>query len=761
VHDDPANRPPERNNRILIIDDNSAIHADMRKILCPEISRSGPELDALEAAILGGKPNRARASTAACFNVDHASQGQEGLAHLVKSLEENRPYAMAFVDMRMPPGWDGLQTTLELWKASPDLQIVICTAYSDYSWEDLIDRIGSTDRLVILKKPFESVEVLQLANALTTKWSLELQARANAGQLEERVRIRTAELEESNNALKSEITRRERVEESLVCARDAAEAAARAKSTFLANMSHEVRTPMNGVIGMANLLLNTQLDEEQRDLVQTLTQSGESLLTIINDILDFSKVEAGKVTLERIEFDLADVLSLAVELISDQAAKQGIDLILDVAPATPGSIIGDPIRLRQVLINLISNAIKFTENGEVVVRVSGDDCGDGRCSLHFEVADTGIGIDPTALAALFQPFMQADASMTRRFGGTGLGLAISKKLVELMGGVIGARSEPGSGSTFLFDVTLEVPAPGAAAFSASPGANGLTGRRVLVVEGNATCRAVFTRQLSHWGVHHCAVDSTESALSELKRSTVADEPYDVVLLDHSLLDTSGSGLASMQNGADLNGRPAIALLTTRRLSTSARDRLSLAADLCEFKPLGPGRLHSLLSKAIASSTSLATPRARDSSAARAPDSPIHAPCRHTRILVADDNVVNQKVAVLQLRQMGYEADVVANGREALAALATQAYDLVFMDAQMPELDGFEATRIIRKGQASGDPSYPTHLPIIAMTAHAMSGVREECLEAGMDDYLSKPVRVERLRAMLDQYLLPGHSAQVA
>ncbi|HUG10038.1 MAG TPA: ATP-binding protein, partial [Opitutaceae bacterium] len=570
--------------------------------------------------------------------------------------------------------------------------------------------------------------------------------------LEERVRTRTSELEASNSALKSEILRRERLEENLVSARDAAEAAARAKSTFLANMSHEVRTPMNGVIGMANLLLDTNLDDEQRDLVQTVTQSGESLLAIINDILDFSKVEAGKIILENIEFDLAEELSLAIDLNSDQATKKNVELILDIAPTAPASVMGDPIRLRQVLINLISNAIKFSPNGEVVVRVSVAPSDDSRRLMHLEVADTGIGIAPSALATLFQPFMQADASMTRRFGGTGLGLAISKKLIELMGGEIGARSELGSGSTFWIDVPLPVSTTDVVSLSTHNALDGFAGKRVLVAEGNATGRGVFGRQLAHFGMRHGAANSAESALSELGRAAAAGEPYDVVLLDQNFVGVFEPGMTPALNGSARNGRPVVALLTSRRMSKGDKERFSEGIDLCEFKPLSPAKMRSLLSKALAKSALPSSFPADGCVAAEAPHVRPVAASRNARILVAEDNLVNQKVALLQLRKLGYEADVANNGREALEALATRTYDLVFMDAQMPELDGFEATRIIREGQASGNPAYPAHLPIIAMTAHAMTGVREECLEAGMDDYVSKPVRIERLEALLDQYL---------
>jgi len=513
-----------------------------------------------------------------------------------------------------------------------------------------------------------------------------------------------------------------------------------------------VRTPMNGVIGMANLLQSTQLDPEQRDLVHTLAQSGESLLSIINDVLDFSKVEAGKVTLENIEFDLADELALAIELNSEAAARKGVELILDMAPTAPGAFIGDPSRIRQVLINLISNAIKFTERGEVVVRISETNSASGRCSLRLEVSDTGIGITPAALSSLFQPFTQADASTTRRFGGTGLGLAICKKLVELMGGEIGATSNPGSGSTFWANLNLAIPE---SADPVSPGANGLAGRRVLVVDDNATCRATFARQLGHWGIRHAAAESAPSALSELTRAAHAGEPYDVVLLDHSLPGITGPELAAMQWGHKRHGSPAIALVTSRRMAAESREQCAPGRDFYEFKPLSPRKLHSLLAKAITGSTDSAKARGCDSIANTAP-----AASRTVRILVADDNAVNRKVAVLTLKKLGYDADVACDGREAIAAITARPYDLVFMDAQMPELDGFEATRIIRAAQAD-DPSYPVHLPIIAMTAHVMAGVREECLEAGMDDYLAKPVRIERLKEILDRYISPRQTVMEA
>jgi two-component system sensor histidine kinase/response regulator len=733
---------------VLVIDDNLAIHDDVRKILCPKIEPSSARLSELEDELFAQPSAEQSASRRVIpsFVVDSAHQGQEGLARVKQALAEGQPYGMAFVDMRMPPGWDGVETTLELWKVAPELQIVICTAYSDYSWDDLLTKIEGSDRLVILKKPFDTIEVLQLANALTAKWNLLQAAKAAAQEMEERVRLRTEDLESSNALLHEEIGRRMLVELDLKRAKDAAESADRAKSAFLANMSHEIRTPMNGVLGMANLLMATPLNSEQLDLAETLVQSGESLLTIINDILDFSKIEAGRLELEKIDFDLVENLELALDLHAEAAARKGLELVLKIDSVVPRQVRGDPGRLRQIILNLVGNAIKFTPQGEVVLEVTVDRTWPDRFLLHFAVRDTGIGIPAWIQEQLFQPFVQADTSTTRRFGGTGLGLVICKRLAELMDGKIGVQSKPEKGSTFWF--TAELRQAAAPTIKANAPLASLNGHYALVVDDNATNRSLMVHLCQAWGLRHRTADGVEAALAELKQAAAQGSPFDVVITDHHMPDRDGLDLAKAVNEDRTLQQPVLVMLTSRgeRLPHTQMERHRIAA--CELKPLHARSLHDTLAKVLASvrpvAVSPVTPQLPE------PTTPTQE--GDTRILIAEDNPVNQKVTLLQLRNLGYTADLVCNGREALAALARKPYSLVLMDAQMPDIDGVEATRQIRESQANGENIFPSSLIIIAMTANAMTGDREICLAAGMDDYLAKPVKTGDLRKMLDRYL---------
>ena len=710
----------QTNRRILVIDDNCPIHNCFREIL------RGAKSDGSEPAPLFGEATSDRGPLG--FTMESAYQGAEGVELLRAALDKGEPFAMAFVDMRMPPGMDGVETIKKLWELDADLQVVICTAHSEYTWQDLA-KLGSSDRLLVLKKPFDLVEVRQMAEALSAKWELARRGRHHLEDLEARVAQRTQNLSQANQELRDQIAERKQAEAALreselrfrqlaeniseifwvasptgeelfyvspayeqisgwacqtiledpkqwfknileedrppvakalkelfqgmnfdleyrirhrngsirwirdrrfairgedgqvvrTCgvaeditqrknlqvemakARDAALEAARMKSEFLANMSHEIRTPMNGVIGMTGLLLDTELDQRQRDYAETIRSSAESLLSILNDILDFSKIEAGKLEFENLDFDLAEVIEGALSVLVPEARKKRLELRSEIDPKVWTGLCGDPGRLRQVLTNLLNNAVKFTEQGEVVLRVFPQEeslietAAIGKTALRFEIRDTGIGLSREARGRIFEAFNQADQSTTRRYGGTGLGLSISRQLVRMMHGEIGVESEPGKGSTFWFT----------ARFGSSPSQR---------------------------------TKAKKDASNEFSRQGI----------------------------------------------------------------------------------------------------------QNTRILVAEDNEVNKRVVLLLLEKHGYTADMVPNGNEAVAALRRRPYDIVLMDCQMPEMDGYEASRAIRR-------EFDRAPRIIAMTAHALRGDREKCLAAGMDDYLSKPIIEKELMAALKRW----------
>ncbi|MES2937702.1 MAG: response regulator [Pseudomonadota bacterium] len=556
------------NRRVLLIDDMPSIHDDFRKILCPD---PGPQaLGVLEAELFG----RPLAAVQTDFALDTALQGQEGLQKVEAALRAGLPYALAFVDVRMPPGWDGLETVERLWRADPELQVVICTAYSDHPWEEVLARLDVRDRLLVLKKPFDMIEVSQLARTLCAKWSLARDAAARQKGLEDAVRDRTSELG---------------------VALDAAQAANQAKGDFLANMSHEIRTPMNAICGLLHLLAGTQLDARQRDYVDKVRASGAHLLGLVDDVLDFSKAEAGRLRLHHEPFDLHEVVLGVADLLAGKCRRKELALAVDIAPDLPPRVLGDALRLRQILLNFADNAVKFTESGRVAMAASLRSLDGGVASLRFAIADTGIGIAPEQVARLFGKFEQADGSLTRRFGGMGLGLAICRQLAEMMGGEVGVSSAPGVGTTFWLDV--------------------------------------------------------------------------------------GFAVAAQEPAAAASGR-------------DATDAI-----------------------------------------------------RGARLLLVEDNDINQMVAVELLQDLGATVDVAENGEQALEQIG-RGYDLVLMDMQMPVMDGITATRALRGMAGCG------RLPVIAMTANVGEQDRRRCFDAGMDDFLPKPIDPLQLQHVLAKWLAP-------
>jgi len=552
-------------------------------------------------------------------------------------------------------------------------------------------------------------------------------------------------------AVARDVTQRKRSEEALRLAREAAEAASHAKSSFLARMSHEIRTPMNGVLGMTELLLETGLTHTQRKYAETVQRSGKNLLGIINDLLDFSKIEAGKLELENVDMDLRRTLEDIVELLAERAHVKGLDLACSIPPDLVTHVRGDPLRLGQILTNLVGNAIKFTEHGSVVIRVAGVEETAKNVTMRFEVSDTGVGVSLEAQSRIFKEFSQADGSTTRKHGGSGLGLAISKQLVEMMGGNIHVESALGAGSTFSFTSSFEKQETQSHEDSRTVPMGMLTGARALIVESTAINRGILHAQMSNWGMTNRVAATPAQAIDMLAQAAARGAPYDIAIIDVGL-----PGMDALELARSIRSSAAIAkvrLVMLSRRQVDIRNARVAGIDACLAKPVRQSVLYECLVNVMAG-------QPQEAAAAKAVYEPVNVVPGGMRgnILLVEDNLINQQVALGMLQSQGYSVTVANNGREALAAHAQDAFDLILMDCHMPEMDGFEATREIRGRELS---SIGKRVPVIAVTANAMAQDREECLKAGMDDHLSKPFSMLTLQDMLHRWMPQAAATQSA
>jgi signal transduction histidine kinase/HPt (histidine-containing phosphotransfer) domain-containing protein len=685
-----------------------------------------------------------------------AEPNQELAAYVAKLLAD-------MAQVRVAPDGEEALTQFHAWR--PDLVLTavllskidglaLCRqikSKSETSMTPVVLLTALTQRQTIIKgweagadeylfKPFHPAELVTRVRSLLRGVQQRKRSQEQIERLNEALEKRVIELAAANRELKSLATKLEQ-------ARDQALESSRFKSAFVANMSHEIRTPINGVISMSDMLMRTSLTREQSDIAGIIRDSALSLLDIINDILDFSKIEAGKLDLEIVDFDLVSILEGTAELVADQARKKNISLMTHVSPSIPVALRGDPGRLRQILLNLLGNAIKFTEQGEVVVQASLDAHEDKRCWVRFSVADTGIGMPSDAVNRLFRPFTQADGSITRKYGGTGLGLSIAKLLVEVMGGRIGVRSGEGRGSTFWFSVPLEY---SSVRLKESPKLDLVDTHLLLVAALPGTAR-IIREYTTSWGMRCESAASAIEAVGMMEAAARNRDPFDVALVELISWTEESFAIAQAVNESDLLNHTKLILCTAQDQYQMGERALQAGFSAYLIKPLKQSRFYDCLAlvrnRALGGETTVEQPlqpRRLNTTAE------MDLFQKRGMILVAEDNVVNQKVALLLLRELGFSAHVVSNGREAIEAVSRAPYSLVLMDCQMPELDGLEATSAIRRAETLTG----RHIPIIALTAHAMQGDRERCIAAGMDDYMSKPVTADKLKTLILRWLGP-------
>jgi CheY-like chemotaxis protein/nitrogen-specific signal transduction histidine kinase len=682
----PANRRPPL---LLVVDDDEVI----RRILAQNLAEEG-------------------------YQIVEAKNGEAALV-MYQQVQPD----MVLLDGIMPV-MDGFECCAKLQELpnGPQTPVLIITGLEETSYVDRAFEVGAADYIT---KPIHWPVMRQRVRRLLQQSQL------------------NSDLETSNLALRQTAQQLQEQNRLLEQAKQAAETANRAKSSFLAAMSHEIRTPMNGVIGMTGLLLDTELDTQQYDFVNTIRSSGDALLTLINDILDFSKIESGKLELEQQPLNIRDCIEETLDMLAPKASEQGLELAYLIYKNTPSNVIGDVTRIKQILVNLVGNGVKFTPKGEVIIAVTSHKLGDRNSAfsdpdptyeIKFAVKDTGIGIPGDKLDRLFQAFSQVDSSTTRNYGGTGLGLAISRRLVEIMQGKMWVESQEHHGSTFYFTITAKAaPARHLTPKAESPQAAQLQGKRLLIVEDNKTHRQILNLQTQAWGMIPVVTCSGAEALRYLERQ----EPFDLAVLDMQMPEMDGIELATRIRQMAVYRHLPLVVLSSLGVSKIDAVKVDFAAILS--KPIKQLQLHDVLAKVLGGRSDLMEQvRSEQENVSKIPD-----PSHSLRILLAEDNLVNQKVAIHMLKKIGYQADVVMNGLEAIETLQKSIYDVVLMDLQMPKMDGIEATRhIISRFPPERRPQ------IVAMTANAMEGDREICLAAGMNDYITKPINIEQLAKAL-------------